>query len=328
MRIRFLFALFVLLSGSLNAQRTSTWVQKFPTLSPVARVYSCSAQDPMRGNILLFGGWQVGVAYLNDTWMWDGFQWTQLSPSQSPSPRFAASMTYDVRRNAVVLFGGFGSDGPLNDIWSWNGTTWAQQFPTSSPPVRYASHIAYDAARQQVVVFGGYTSGATITEQILGDTWVWDGQSWTQKTPSVVPPKRAYGTLTYDSAHRNVVLFGGVGLNDAGEQVYLNDTWVWDGATWTQMFPSVIPPENAGMIMAYYAGRREVLMFGGWADSSTWTWDGRNWTKELPSVAPSSRWVAPIASDSRNVVLFGGGIYVSGIDTGLVDTWVWTRREK
>jgi hypothetical protein len=45
--------------------------------------------------------------------------------------------------------------------------------------------------------------------------------------------------MAYDAAHGEVVLFGG-----AGEGV-LNDTWIWDGTTWTEQHPSTVPPAHA-----------------------------------------------------------------------------------
>jgi hypothetical protein len=52
------------------------------------------------------------------------------------------------------------------------------------------------------------------------DTWEWDGNNWIEQHPIVSPPARAQHALAYDSAHRSVVLFGGLGINS-----YLNDTW-------------------------------------------------------------------------------------------------------
>jgi hypothetical protein len=36
--------------------------------------------------------------------------------------------------------------------------------------------------------------------------------------------------MAYDAATRTVVLFGGLGAEDKP----LNDTWTWDGSTWTE----------------------------------------------------------------------------------------------
>jgi hypothetical protein len=70
-----------------------------------------------------------------------------------------------------------------------------------------------------VVVFGGFNGAA------LGDTWEFDGTTWTQRAiPG--PPARSHGMMAYDSRHQRVLLYGG----SSGGGVRRNDTWVLDGA--------------------------------------------------------------------------------------------------
>src|SRR6266496_225453 len=58
-------------------------------------------------------------------------------------------------------------------------------------------------------------------------------------TPSNnMPPARAGMGMAYDAAQEQVVLFGGVDCSLGNE---FNDTWVWDGTTWTQVFPASSP---------------------------------------------------------------------------------------
>ncbi len=71
--------------------------------------------------------------------------------------------------------------------------------------------MAYDPARAQVVLFGGAGSSGN-----LADTWVWDGNNWTQKNPTNSPPAQYGHAMATDSTHMNVV------LNGQGE------TLVWD----------------------------------------------------------------------------------------------------
>jgi Galactose oxidase, central domain len=52
--------------------------------------------------------------------------------------------------------------------------------------------------------------------------------NWIQETPQTTPPTRNNSVLTYDSAHGQVVLFGGSGVSG-----FLCDTWVWDGTNRT-----------------------------------------------------------------------------------------------
>ena len=64
--------------------------------------------------------------------------------------------------------------------------------------------MAYDPATGTVVLFGGTGHGA-----LLGDTWTWNGTTWTQQTPATSPPARESASMAYDAATGTVVLFGG-----------------------------------------------------------------------------------------------------------------------
>jgi len=50
----------------------------------------------------------------------------------------------------------------------------------------------------------------------LGDTWVWNGAHWIRKTPPTSPPPRFGHAMAYDTARREVVLFGGLLASGAG----------------------------------------------------------------------------------------------------------------
>jgi len=85
--------------------------------------------------------------------------------------------------------------------------------------------MAYDAARGRTVLFGGF--GAVD----FGDTWEWDGATWTAVDAGFGPgPLDSFG-LSYDTARRRTVLFGGHS-GTVGERA---DTWEWDGATWIRL---------------------------------------------------------------------------------------------
>src|SRR5437588_13043860 len=69
-------------------------------------------------------------------------------------------------------------------------------------------------------------------------------------TPSNnMPPARQGMGMAYDAAREQVVLFGW-GL-DCCSGNFFNDTWVWDGTTWTQRFPATSPPARTNIILAY-----------------------------------------------------------------------------
>ena len=157
--------------------------------------------------------------------------------------------------------------------------------------------------------------------------------NWTQKSPATSPPVRENHAVAYDSAHSQLVLFGG----DSNLSVYLNDTWVFDGTNWTQKFPQNSPPARSGHAMAYDSVHHQVIMFGGLSlnvtygttqvFNDTWAWDGTNWTKQVTESSPQPRGGHAMAYDSVNdqVVLFGGSPedLNAGLETLYNDTWLW-----
>lgn len=176
--------------------------------------------------------------------------WTQVSPSNAPPPRYGAAMAYDSIHHQVVLFGGEGPVtnvyGPvpnLNDTWTWDGTTWTQKFPQNSPSPRSGHSMAFDSDLGVVVLFGGFTGGVQ-NGGFLNDTWTWDGTNWTQQPQQPIfaaPPARSGATMAYDSIHHQTVLFSGQGQ---GVLNVLNDTWLWDGSSWSNVVPPN-PPSPA-----------------------------------------------------------------------------------
>jgi len=54
---------------------------------------------------------------------------------------------------------------------------------------------------------------------------------WIQESPANMPPARFGAAMAYDAAHGVAVLFGGE--DDSSNR--FSDTWLWDGANWTQV---------------------------------------------------------------------------------------------
>ena len=148
--------------------------------------------------------------------------------------------------------------------------------------------MAYDAATGTRVLFGG----ASINSSTLGDTWTWDGSTWTQQARAVSPSPRWTASMAYDAATAAVVLFGGC----CGASSTLHDTWTWDGSTWTKQALATRPPDRAIASMAYDAATGTVVLFGGEKkylqlpmSSVTWTWDGTTWTRQPPAASLTAR---------------------------------------
>lgn len=176
--------------------------------------------DAATGQVVMFGG-SVGGSIGNETWVWDGSNWTQEFALSSPAARTVEIMAYDSTSQTVVLFGGAGiGDNSLNDTWLWDGTNWTQRSPLASPTTpRWNGAMEDDPLQGGALLFGGTGSGGSPN---FGDTWLWNGTSWSQAVPSSSPSPRAAVGLAYDSMHRQLVLFGG-----ADNVTVYADTWVW-----------------------------------------------------------------------------------------------------
>ena len=233
---RFIFAAALFCSLAQAQTLAPGWNQLSPTTVPPERFASSLAYDAGHGQVVMFGGFGYSNI-LNDTWLWNGTNWTQVAPANSPSARSNQTMVYDAAQGQVVMFGGATSaqgSSRLNDTWAWNGSNWTNVTPASgNPPTRSSAAMAYDEAAGQVVLFGGL--GAS--NAALGDTWVWNGTTWTAANPSTSPLNRSGASMVYDAALGEVILFGG--FDQSGNED--NDTWAWTGSNWTLLSPANSP---------------------------------------------------------------------------------------
>jgi hypothetical protein len=83
--------------------------------------------------------------------------------------------------------------------------------------------MAYDAATGTIVLFGGIGFIRINDIGNLGDTWTWDGTTWTKQAPATSPSARYEPSMAYDTAASHTVLFGG------GGKILFSDTWTWGG---------------------------------------------------------------------------------------------------
>jgi len=133
---------------------------------------------------------------------------------------------------------------------------WYEPTLSAAPPARIGTAITYDAAEYYTLLFGGSTN-----YQVYGDTWAWRN-GWGQLSPAVSPPARTNAGMAYDPTTGTVVLFGGQDVNGN----LFNDTWIWDGVTWTEKFPTISPPGRSPLTIVYNPATETVLLFGGWTN--------------------------------------------------------------
>lgn len=184
--------------------------------------------------------------------------------------------------------------------------------PTSTPtatthvalqsPAAGAS-LAFDEARSKVVAFDQ-----------SGETWTWDGQSWTRQHPAQSPPARKSAAMTYDPDHHLVLLWGGF-----ANQVWSADLWSWDGANWAFIHVANSPPANGvpgwafpGPVLTYDSQRHQIVLVrnnGSRPASPTgpdiWTWDGSAWTHADTSNAPPIWGSATYVPSLSGILFFG-----------------------
>ncbi len=151
-------------------------------------------------------------------------------------------------------------------------------------------------------------------------------QTWTQKSPTTKPPARSDTALASLDQQQKTVLFGGKAGYDS-----LNDTWLWDGVTWTQFTGTTAPPTLYGHAMAADSPN-SVVVFGGWGPTGedplnqTWRFDGSKWTQiGIGALAPNWRDGHAMAYDrnANQIVMFGG--YHQGNDTWVFKNSAWTQ---
>jgi hypothetical protein len=225
---------------------------------------------------------------------------------------------------SVVLFGGCTGQlcGELfGDTYVLHGSTWTQIDAPLFPSARAWSSMSALAGR--VVLFGGRT------RTLLDDTWLFDSMTWTEVAVPTRPPARFGGCMA--TLGHQVVLFGGSGAN-AGVGPNLTDTWLFDGASWTEVSTSSPPPLFTNQAMAT-VGSQVVLVgedYGNFEGHfETWTFDGSTWSTLGVPPLPRHLLVLSAASLGNSLVVFLGGAPKQGLafenQTWMLDGSTWSQ---
>ncbi|MEQ1632588.1 MAG: kelch repeat-containing protein, partial [Planctomycetota bacterium] len=289
---------------------------------PAPRENHSLAWCPVTQQVLGFGGDSFALGFVNDTTTWNGQSWATLTPAGAvPSGRGGHVLSTDLLRRRIVLFGGINQGGSCNDeTWEWNGSQWLQQTPATRPSARSLGAMAYGLGA--TYMFGGTPNGNSAGPHHT-ETWRWNGLTWTQL--AATGPTAGLGpAMVFDPVSGRFVLFGGNVSGPSGTEV--NDTWLFDGATWTQDMRTPRPPARRYHQLTYDAGNEVVVLHGGIATASqvfsdTWTYkvDG-GWVQAITPSMPA-RFVFGMAHDPirDQLVIFGGNDLVAPFRG---DSWV------
>ena len=281
----------------------TTW-NKVTVILTANRLFGAGlAYDAARKNGVMFGGTGVDSVVNADTWIFSGSNWTTYNDSSRPDPRSLFAFTTDPVHQTIWMFGG--TDGLIahTDLWQYQNGVW-QSVPTADGPASCLTPLgAWDSNRNTMVVSCGE-----------GTTYEWDGTTWKTFTSlKTTPPFHEFANMVYDPALKKTVLFGGYdGAN------YLDQTWLWDGTSWTRQSRNPAPARTLEA-MWYDPTLQKVVIYGGIGRITSqdritrfddmWTFDGSGWTELKPaSGTPGERYGAQVYADpaTNHVLLFGG----------------------
>jgi hypothetical protein len=285
-----------------------------PTYSdrPVARVQHRLSYDTERQRAVLFGGQtrtpDGAQMFLNDLWEWDGTRWF-FRATNGPSPRIDHAMAFDRDRGVTVVFGGFlsGPDSTPGALWEWNGEAWRGVAPEDGPSRSHsqdAGGMVYDTGRRTMIFGPSVGDGRW-------DFWSWNGQAWSKLNIAndaafLRLAGTQYGSMAFDTERGHGVWFGGSG--GAAQ----NTTAFFDGPTWTLLSNSLAaPPARTRAAMAYDAGRRTIVLFGGAPGERAFagdTWELQSMTSPTINQSPASQYRALGETVTFKVLATGAGV--------------------
>jgi N-acetylneuraminic acid mutarotase len=359
------------------------WTQQHPANSPPGTSYAAMAYDVIHHRMVLYEP-AHGDSVPPETWTWDGTDWTHETPVHTPPSRIEAAMASDPSRNGVVLVGGTSSS-DQSDIWAWDGADWTQVAPDGGPifgaahavlaspkgggsllVVGNARTYKYEAGAWAPFGGGDFPAGSYFVGNVVydtgsteaigfvrfgdkGETWTWlpgRDSSWQVLNPPCSPPARWANTfrpaMAFDGWRGVVVLFGGRNRND---------TWTFDGRTWTPAAsgvpptpsPSPAPSPGTGwsQLPDLAIGRIDqtatrladgrVLVVGGGLESETNSqasaeiFDPKTsrWSYAASMASPRQRHTATVLSDGKVLVVggLGPGRGTAEIYDPATDTW-------
>ncbi len=221
---------------------------------------------------------------------------------------------------------------------AWETAVWEPALPEGEALALLRHAAVFDSGRNVTVLFGGSTPGL---ETYLPETYEYDGTSWSH--PSSTGPGRHSHAMAYAARHSVTVLFGGARAGSGAPPEYtyeqgLDDTWLWNGTTWSPTCTAACtpPPARFDHAMAYDSARQRVVVFGGRPSGNplathfedTWEWDGSSWIKRCGDPSPCgpparSGHVMTFDAARGEVLLFGGWTFDGSNSNSLQDLWAW-----
>ena len=323
---------YILLFGGVSSQgiaETDTWTYLNGTWTnisssvighppPMAR--ASMVFDPSTDSVILYGGFEVGVAYENYTWSYHARTWTNLTATAGPAPPTSAytSVAADPSDGELVAVVEY----YIDQTWTFKSGHWTN-ITTSAPPPIQASVVylpfglSSDAADGGVLLLSEFITSTGYH----GETYLFKAGAWqnlTAEAPNA--PLYPYGIvpwwvapLFYLPGASAVVFYETLVMNESGDLFDFPETWVFSADHWTNISGPAgggpYPWISGGMSGAVDPLDSAVVAFGGFAQvGSTYLWIP-TWVLSAPPIVavtatPSSTDVG-IAVHLRGNVSFG-----------------------
>ncbi|HKG92413.1 MAG TPA: hypothetical protein VKA84_10995 [Gemmatimonadaceae bacterium] len=244
---------------------------------PVGRDVPHLAYDAARQRVVMFGGRRGRgpdgrVELLSDSWEWDGARWHEIRDAGLPNVIHAATW-YDPVRRRVGMYGGITHAGLSRTLSEWDGAHWVAR--DSAGP---ASPVAGAAVAPSGEVILLMMQSGRAEDSVASRVWLWDGASWTrgEEGPAVTSLQPAAGAP--DGTLYLLQSWGPSWLSSAS-------TYVRDArGAWTRVATTASPGVRSTVAAAYDAGRRRLVVYGGWVRGQpvlgdTWEFDGKEWAR-------------------------------------------------
>lgn len=274
-----------------------------PHGGPEGRSDTAAVYSPVYGDIFLYGGRSESQSVLADFWGYEGSVWSLQTTSAPPGPRMGHNLMFDTVRSRVLLFGGFDGSENRPELWAFDESWHLVEIQGDPPKVAFAA-VAYDRNRDRVVVFGGQDPlGETIQDDAV---YEFDGTTWSLGIlPEIRPPPRDRPASMFSGRLGGFLIYGG-----QRDSQILDDAWLWNGITWTNLCTSCTGTPRVSASLVSYPPRADILLIGGTSSGAPVA--GTRYlnatTFEPLSLLPTalSGATAVFFSPTQSVMLFGG----------------------
>eukprot|EP01102_Stenamoeba_stenopodia_P006541 TRINITY_DN1803_c0_g1_i1.p1 TRINITY_DN1803_c0_g1~~TRINITY_DN1803_c0_g1_i1.p1 ORF type:complete len:429 (-),score=86.31 TRINITY_DN1803_c0_g1_i1:191-1477(-) len=144
---------------------------------PAAREWHAAwLRTAVHPTMFIFGGYDYGYSYLNDTWRLDvdgqyGVKFTEELPQIAPVPRSNMAVAYSPLKDIAVIWGGRYGTYVYDEVWvfSHSNNEWIKannENFTSSPTPRFGMASGYFEQGDGMIIFGGSDKQGNVYDDV------------------------------------------------------------------------------------------------------------------------------------------------------------------